>query len=68
MDLVAINDLRARHRQTACAAESYRDAAGRIAPLRDFYRALAATYEQAAREMQIMLDTVERIGSHDIAA
>lgn len=68
MDIIAINDLRARHRQTVCAAESYRDAAGKMAPLRDFYHALAVTYERAAREMRIMLDTVERIDTHDLAA
>jgi len=29
--------------------------------LRDFYHALATTYERAGREMALMLDTIERI-------
>lgn len=61
MDAVAINELRARYTQAIRSAETYRDAAETIAPLREFYHALAVTYERAAREMRLMLDAVERI-------
>ena len=69
MDFVAINDLRARYAQAVRSAETYRDAAEKTEPLRDFYHALAVTYERSAREMGLMLDTVERLsGTTDLAA
>jgi hypothetical protein len=69
MDVIAINDLRARYMQAVRAAETYRDAAEKIEPLREFYHALAVTYERAAREMRLMLDAVERIDARrDLAA
>lgn len=60
MDHVAINELRERYAQTVRAAETYRDAAVQMEPLREFYHALAMTYERAAREMEVMLDSTER--------
>jgi hypothetical protein len=69
MDLIAINQLRVRYAQAVRAAESYRDAAEASEPLRAFYHALAVTYERSAREMRLMLDTVERIDrDRDMAA
>jgi hypothetical protein len=69
MDVIAINELRARYAQALRSAETYRDAAEAVEPLRAFYHALAVTYERAAREMRLMLDTVERIDrDRDIAA
>jgi hypothetical protein len=61
MDFVAIRELRARHSAAVRAAETYRDAAAEIPPLHEFYHALAVTYERAAREFGLMLDTVERL-------
>jgi hypothetical protein len=69
MDVIAINELRARYTQAVRSAETYRDAAETIAALREFYHALAITYERSAREMRLMLDAVERIDrDRDIAA
>ena len=59
MDIIAINDLRARHTEAVRAAEAYRDAAERIPPLRDFYHAISFTYERMAREANLMLDKAD---------
>jgi len=69
MDLVAVTALRARYQDAIKAAETYRDAAENSPHLRDFYAALAFTYERSGREMRLMLDTVDRIcGVTEIAA
>lgn len=60
MDAVAITELRERYLNTVRAAETYRDAAEQMKSLRDFYHALASTYERAAHEMGAMLDAAER--------
>ena len=59
MDMIAINDLRARYQQAVRAAKTYRDAAEDIPPLREFYRALAFTYERMAQEARLMIDKAE---------
>ncbi len=59
MDMIAINDLRARYTQAIRAAETYREAAEKISPLREFYRALAFTYERMAREANLMLEKAD---------
>jgi len=46
----------ARAREAIASAEKYRA----VTTDEDFYHALAVTYERAAREMQLMLDAVER--------
>ena len=47
----------------------YRDAAENGLENRDFYQALACTYERSAREMNLMLDRVERLsGAAGLAA
>jgi hypothetical protein len=61
MDLVAIAQLRVRYAEAVTSAETYRDAAEKDRESRDFYRALAFTYERSAREMKLMLDRVERL-------
>ena len=61
MDFAAVTQLRARYQDAIKAAEIYRDAAETTPRLKDFYHALAFTYERSAREMRLMLDTVERI-------
>ena len=69
MDHIAITQLRGRHAEAVTSAEIYRDAAEKNPANRDFYRALAFTYERAAREMKLMLDRVERLsGATEIAA
>ena len=65
MDLAAIAELRARWLEAAGEAEKYRALASSTPELRDFYHALVVTYERSAREMQIMLDTVDRIAAVD---
>jgi len=61
MDIVAINDLRARYLQAVRSAETYRQASEKIPPLREFYHALATTHERMAREANLMLEKVERL-------
>jgi hypothetical protein len=61
MDIAAITELRARSIEAINAAEKYRALAASVPAQRDFYHALAVTYERSLREMQIMLDTVERL-------
>jgi hypothetical protein len=56
MDLAAVCELQARAREAVASAEKYRA----LATDEGFYHALAVTYERAAREMQLMLDAVER--------
>jgi hypothetical protein len=56
MDIAAVCELQARAREAIASAEKYRA----VATDEDFYHALAVTYERAAREMQLMLDAVER--------
>jgi hypothetical protein len=56
MDLAAVCELQARAREAIASAEKYRA----LACDEDFYHALAVTYERAAREMQLMLEGVER--------
>jgi len=56
MDLAAVCKLQARAREAIASAEKYRA----LASDEDFYHALAVTYERAAREMQLMLEGVER--------
>jgi hypothetical protein len=69
MDLAAIAQLRVRHAEAIASAETYRQAAENSAENRDFYRALAFTYERSAREMNLMLDRVERLsGATELAA
>jgi hypothetical protein len=68
MDLGAITELRARWLEAVGEAEKYRALASATPGLRAFYHALAVTHERAAREMQIMLDTVDRIAAIDEAA
>jgi len=69
MDHVAITQLHGRHTEAITSAETYRDAAEKNPENRDFYRALAFTYERAAYEMKLMLDRVERLsGATEIAA
>lgn len=61
MDIAAITELRARSIETISAAEKYRALASATPALREFYHALAVTYERSVREMQIMLNTVDRL-------
>ena len=56
MDLAAVCELQARAREAVASAEKYRA----LATDEGFYHALAVTYERAAREMQLMLEGVER--------
>jgi hypothetical protein len=56
MDIAAVYELQARAREAIASAEKYRA----LATDEGFYYALAVTYERAAREMQLMLDAVER--------
>ena len=56
MDFAAVCELQARARDAIASAEKYRA----LATDEGFYHALAVTYERAAREMQLMLDAVER--------
>jgi hypothetical protein len=65
MDIAAITELRARSIEAINAAEKYRALAASVPAQRDFYHALAVTYERSLREMQIMLDTVERLDAAD---
>jgi hypothetical protein len=69
MDPAAIAQLRVRHAESVASARMYRQAAEDSAENRDFYLALAFTYERAAREMHLMLDRVERLsGANELAA
>jgi hypothetical protein len=61
MDITAITELRARSIEAISAAEKYRALASSTPALRDFYHALSVTYERTVREMQIMLNTVDRL-------
>ena len=63
MDILAVTSLRARYLEAVRSAETYRDAADEHPGLRDFYHALATTYERAGREMALMLHAVDRISS-----
>jgi hypothetical protein len=65
MDIAAVTELRARSIEAINAAEKYRAMAASVPAQRDFYHALAVTYERSVREMQIMLDTVDRLGAAD---
>jgi hypothetical protein len=65
MDVAAVTELRARWLEAVGDAEKYRALASSTPPLREFYHALAVTYERSAREMHIMLDTVDRIAATD---
>ena len=56
MDFAAVCELQARSRDAIASAEKYRA----LTTGEGFYHALAVTYERAAREMQLMLDAVER--------
>ena len=56
MDLAAVCELQARAREAIASAEKYRA----LGADEGFYHALAVTYERVAREMQLMLDAVER--------
>jgi 3-deoxy-D-arabino-heptulosonate 7-phosphate (DAHP) synthase class II len=60
MDIAAITELRSRVVEAIASAEKYRELAERKAALRDFYHALATTYERSAREMTIWLDKAEQ--------
>ncbi len=68
MDPVAIAHLRARYLDAVASAEMYRGEAQNHLPMRDFYNALAVTYERSAREMKLMLDKVERLSGASEAA
>ncbi len=68
MDTLAIVLLRARYLEAVGSAETYRDAADDHPALRDFYHALATTYERAARELALMLGTVDKISGLDSEA
>jgi len=68
MDVGAIIELRARCLESVNAAEKYRALASSTPALREFYHALAVTYERSVREMQFMLDTVDRVTAIDEAA
>jgi len=61
MDMIAINDLRARYIQAVRAAETYREAADAIPSLKEFYDALAFTHEQIARQAILFLNKAEKI-------
>ena len=61
MDITAVTELKSRAIEAIVSAEKYRDLAEQTPALCDFYHALAFTYERAAREMNLMLDKVERI-------
>lgn len=63
MDIAALAELKSRGIEVVASAERYRELAERTPALRDFYHALAVTYERAAREMDIMLVKAERLGS-----
>lgn len=63
MDIAAVTELKSRAIEAIASAEKYRDLSGRIPNLQTFYAALAVTYERSAREMQLMLDKVERVSS-----
>lgn len=65
MDIAAVMELRARCLEAVNAAEKYRELASSTPELREFYHALAVTYERTVREMQIMLDTVDRLAAAD---
>ena len=56
MDIAAVCELQARAREAIASAEKYRV----LATDEGFYHALAVTHQRAAREMQLMLDAVER--------
>ena len=60
MDIVALTELKSRALEALTSAHKYRALAGRHSGQRDFYRALATTYQRSAREMEIMLDKAER--------
>jgi hypothetical protein len=60
MDRIAINELREHLSRMMSAAEECRNAAEKTERSREFFRALAVTYDRAAREMRIMLDAVAR--------
>lgn len=60
MTITAITELKARTTDAIASAEKYRDLAEQTPTQRAFYHALAVTYERAAREMQLMLDKIER--------
>jgi hypothetical protein len=69
MDPAAIAELCVRHAEAIASAKTYRQAAESAPENRDFYSALAFTYERAAREMYLMLDRVERLsGENELAA
>jgi hypothetical protein len=69
MDLAAIAQLRVRHAEALASAGMYREAGENSPENRDFYRALAFTYERSAREMHLLLDRVERLsGATGLAA
>jgi hypothetical protein len=69
MDQFAIAQLGARWAEMVDSAQAYRSSAETDEVNRDFYRALAVTYERSAREMKLMLDKTRRLsGSTGIAA
>jgi hypothetical protein len=68
MDIAAITELKCRAIEALASAEKYRALAESQAALRGFYHALATTYERAAREMNIMLEKVERVSRPDSEA
>ena len=49
IDPVAVAHLRARYLDAVTSAEMYRGGAQNSLPMRDFYHALAVTYERSAR-------------------
>lgn len=63
MDIAALAELKSRGIEAVASAERYRELADRTPALRDFYHALAITYERAAREMVLMLEKADRVGS-----
>ena len=69
MDIAALAELRARAKDAAASAVTYRERAEKTPALRDFYRALAFTYDQVVRDMRLLLDTAERrTDRQDLAA
>jgi hypothetical protein len=68
MDIVAVTELKSRAVEAVASAKRYRELAERTPALRAFYGALAVTYGRSAREMQLMLDKVERLSAITVAA
>ena len=59
MDVAAITQLKFHAIEAIASAERCRELAERKPALRDFYHALAFTYERMAREANLMIDKVD---------